>query len=155
MIRGAKIEDFDEIYRLHEMLVKKLSTLEPDRFLLKDNEKVSFTERFNKYLKESNRKMIVYELDGEIIGFGACKILKSVNFSRFEEHGEITEISVKEEMQNRGIGREIMKELESFLKDNGISEIVFLVESSNHQSLATWEKMNYKKETFVFKKMLK
>lgn len=155
MIRCAKIEDFDEIYRLHEMLVKKLSTLEPERFILKDNERTDFEKRFKKYLNEDKRNIVVCVMDDEVIGFGACKILKSVNFSRFEEHGEITEISVKEEMQNKGIGREIMKELESFLKDKGISEIVFLVESSNHQSLATWEKMNYKKETFVFKKTLK
>ncbi len=154
MIRDAKIEDFNKVYLLHEMLVKKLVKIKPGRFALKDNEKKDFQERFKKYIGEDKRKLIVYELNEEVIGFGACKILKSVNFSKFEEHGEITEISVRGDMQNKGIGGEIMKEMESFLRGAGIREIMFLVEVGNMQSMRAWEKIEYEKGLFVYQKIL-
>ena len=50
MIRDAKIEDFNKVYLLHEMLVKKLVKIKPGRFALKDNEKKDFQERFKKYI---------------------------------------------------------------------------------------------------------
>ncbi|MEK6858896.1 MAG: GNAT family N-acetyltransferase [Nanoarchaeota archaeon] len=152
MIRKATEVDFSSIYDLHVEMIQKLLTLNPKRFELKKNERETFKSYFAEYLKDPRKCIYVSERDGLVIGYGSARIERSVSFEKYPEHGWVSEVSVREDFQNRGIGGELMDAILAFFKSHNLVATYFLVETNNLQSIRAWEKKGFVKELVCFHK---
>ncbi|HHT20182.1 MAG TPA: GNAT family N-acetyltransferase [Tissierellia bacterium] len=78
--------------------------------------------------------------EGEIIGLAA---LTSSPQPRIAHHGEIA-LSVCQDYWNQGVGRELMKYLIRFAKNNGVTEIIHLgVRSDNQAALKLYRELGF------------
>lgn len=155
MIRKAIGSDFPSVYALHVEMIKKLITLNPQRFELKKGEKITFEHYFADYLEDPQKCIYVYEKEKQVIGYGSARVEKSVSFEKYPEHGWVSEISIKNDFQNKGIGGEIMDAIMAFFRSHNLKTTYFLVETNNTQSIQAWEKKGFVKELICFHKMIK
>lgn len=154
MIRKATGADFSSVYFLHVKMVQKLITLNPARFELKKNEQETFKFYFAEYINDPQKCLYVCEREGLVVGYGSARVEKSVSFEKYPEHGWVSEVSIREDFQNKGIGGEIMDAILSFFKSHNLKTTYFLVETNNLQSIKAWEKRGFVKELVCFHKII-
>ena len=78
--------------------------------------------QYENYLSENHqgrRLTLVAELDGRVVGYG--NLLRDSYYAPFKAEGipEINDLNVVTDLQGKGIGRELIKELESAARAQG------------------------------------
>lgn len=80
-------------------------------------------------------RFLVYEKDGEIVGYlGVRKIL---------EIGFIYNVAVKEKYRRCGIGNALLEELDRLAEKMGLEELTLEVRESNSAAISLYTKMGY------------
>ena len=125
-IRKFKIKDYDAVVALWE---KARLPYKPKG---RDSRK-----SIEKQIKQANTIYLVAELNNKIIG--------SVLGTSDSRRGYINRLAVLPVFQNRGIGRQLVKEVEKQMYKIGIGIITSLVEDWNKTSLKVFQRMGYKK----------
>ena len=87
-------------------------------------------------LENSNSKYIVAKLNGEIVGFAG--IINTL------DQMEITNIVVKKDMRNQGIGNTLLNELINLTIASKINTIFLEVNSNNTYAIKLYEKNGFK-----------
>ncbi|HEX8371034.1 MAG TPA: ribosomal protein S18-alanine N-acetyltransferase [Pyrinomonadaceae bacterium] len=82
-------------------------------------------EGYKNELLRDDSKAIIAEMNGEVIGFIAARLITSVN------EGEILNIAVRQTFQNKGIGTLLLKETIEFLESKKIESVWLEVRKSN------------------------
>ena len=80
-------------------------------------------------------RFLVYEKDGEIVGYlGVRRVL---------EIGFIYNVAVKEKYRRCGIGRALLEELDRLAEKMGLEELTLEVRKSNSAAISLYTKMGY------------
>jgi len=125
-IRKFKIKDYNEIIALWE---KASLPYKPRGRDSRNN--------IEKQIKQANTIYLVAELNNIIIG--------SVFGTHDSRKGYINRLAVMPAFQNRGVGRQLVNEVEKHMHRIGIGIITSLVEDWNKTSLKAFQRMGYKK----------
>lgn len=123
------------------MIVREMTWDDLDQVMIIENENFSvpWTEAgFFTYLMRSDALFLVAEEEDEEEIAGYCGIIMAA------DEGDITNVSVKEELQGQGIGTMMVKELETRVKALGIQKIFLEVRKSNAPAIALYEKQGFK-----------
>jgi phosphinothricin acetyltransferase len=125
-IRAASIKDIDEITKIYNEAIKKtVATF--------DTEEKTIVER-KKWFKEhgKNNPLIVAEEDNIIFGWAALS-----KYSTRCAYSDTAEISlyVKEEFQNKGIGKKLMEKIIKEGKQAGLHVIIARITEGNKKSI--------------------
>lgn len=88
-------------------------------------------------LENENSKYIVAKINDEIVGFGGIWL------APFEIH--ITNIVVRKDKRNNGIGTKLMNEILNMAKKENLKEITLEVNSNNLSAIKLYEKFDFKK----------
>lgn len=105
-----------------------------------ENFSVPWTETgFFTYLMRSDALFLVAEEEEEEQVAGYIGIIMAV------DEGDITNVSVKKELQGQGIGTMLIQELASRTKEMGIEKIFLEVRESNAAALALYEKQGFER----------
>ena len=97
-------------------------------------------------------QILLAELDGNVVGFAALRIVSSVLYS--DPHGELTELFVQESYRRLGVGRELLLLAEDIAKKKGVTELFILTDASNQAAQSLYRSMGYEDGEIVFTKAL-
>lgn len=154
MIRKAVEGDINAIVRLHMYFLATLQSVDPGRYVANDKLQHEFERKIKKYITDSRICVVVWEDGGGVAGYGIGRTKKYPLIVREKEYGELHEIAVGKESQRRGIGTAIANALIEFFRKRGIHSIEFIVDSKNTGSIETWEKIGFKEELKIMKKVV-
>ena len=116
-------------------LLDKLYELEEECF---DQE--AFSKRQIAYLlTDYNTIALVAKVDGEIAGF----IIAQVEVEENTEFGHIITINVSPKCRHKKIATNLLKEIESLLKQKGIAECRLEVREDNHAAIKLYKTLGY------------
>lgn len=105
-----------------------------------ENFSVPWTETgFFTYLMRSDALFLVAEKEEEEQVAGYIGIIMAA------DEGDITNVSVKKELQSQGIGTMLIQELASRTKEMGVEKIFLEVRESNAVALALYEKQGFER----------
>lgn len=105
-----------------------------------ENFSVPWTETgFFTYLMRSDALFLVAEDEEEEQVVGYCGIIMAA------DEGDITNVSVKKELQGQGIGTMLIQGLAARTKELGIQTIFLEVRESNVAALALYEKQGFER----------
>ena len=116
-IRLMKAEDFDAVVAIDE---KVLKAARPDYYEMK------FEKLFQSkdYVPAS---LVAEEEDGTVVGFIMGELFLG-EYGIFQEQATLDTIGVDPDRQQKGIGRQLMKEFMDHLKELGVQKIHTLVD---------------------------
>ena len=92
---------------------------------------------------ERTEKVIVAEVDEELVGFACVHIIRSVCSD--SPSAELTEFFVDEASRRRGVGAALVSEAERISWESRCSELVLRTRASNHEARALFEHCGYEK----------
>jgi ribosomal-protein-alanine N-acetyltransferase len=119
--RRAKLEDLDEIMRIEELCFRP-----SERFS---------RETYRSLLLRRDIAFVVAEIDDRIVGFVAAEArgLK----------GYVYTINVHPEHQGKGIGKALMKEIETIMRNAGAKIMELEVRADNKRAIKMYESLGY------------
>jgi N-acetylglutamate synthase-like GNAT family acetyltransferase len=152
-IRLAIPEDVQAILPLFKSLDEKHSRNSSD---IRDEIKLErYTFLFDNTFKEnSNLILSVAEENMIVIGFALAKMTRVQNNFILKDSriGEVLYVAVEEEYKKKGIGKQLMIDMENRLRENGVNKFELRVFSFNDETFP--EKVNYKPKYTVYEKYI-
>ena len=91
---------------------------------------------FKSELENPNSKYFVYKQNNEIVGFAGISIILDT--------ADITNIVVKKDFRNKGIGNALLNYLIEFCKSKNLSKINLEVSSNNNIAINLYKKFGFK-----------
>lgn len=91
------------------------------------------------YIKEKNIHTFVYEENSKIIGVIVCRFFTSYFY--------LDSIIIDKNSQGKGIGRSLIKHVETLAKKKGIKYVELITKTDNVGMQALLRKLKYKRET--------
>ena len=92
-------------------------------------------DRINQKIQKDPTSLLVAELDGKAIG--------NVFIMEDGWMALIFHLAVRKEYQHKGIGTELLKAAEAYLKDKGYEEVQIVVREANPELQDYYEKLGY------------
>jgi ribosomal protein S18 acetylase RimI-like enzyme len=152
-IRKAGIEDLDKVIGLAvEMVSHSVSPMRDvpmesiRRYRRDDLESLKHS-----FPNDSTAIFIAEDQDGGFLGH-LLVMAGYIESSTGEPQAWIFDLSVKEEVSSRGVGRALVKRAEEFAAEKGMKYIGLGVTTSNQRAIRFYEKLGYQEER---KRMLK
>lgn len=128
MIRFARNTDLMQISEIHIINQKKAYRGIFDELYLKGLTVEDAYTEWTKYYRKADRRILVYEIEGEIVGFAGVKF-----FEGKKDCGLLDYLHTKEEYRNRGIGTELLRAACLMLLSEEIHNMeIFCVEGNNN-----------------------
>ena len=104
-------------------------------------------------VKDDNRyKTFVALLDGEVVGF--ISSVWSYEIGRELGFMHIVGLAVKSDMQNKGIGTKLIKHIEKYAKEKGITSIILNSGVQRTNAHAFYKSKGYDNRSWCFNKKL-
>lgn len=124
------------------MIIREMTWDDLDEVMVIENENFSvpWTETgFFTFLMRQDALFLVAEDENtnEVVGY--CGIVMAA------DEGDITNVSVKKELQGQGIGTLLVKELEQRMHEFGVISIFLEVRQSNIPAIALYEKQGFER----------
>ncbi|PFI25104.1 GNAT family N-acetyltransferase [Bacillus cereus] len=144
MIRVAKEVDAESIMEIRKEIILSESTTK--FFIVSPNKVPNDIDAEREKIRKSNEKgnlYIVYEVDGEVVGF--------LLFTRYElerlRHAGTMGMGIREVYCNQGIGTKLIKFLISWAKgQKGLEKICLGVVSINDRAIKVYKRMGFVEE---------
>ena len=127
VIEQIKIDDYDKCSNIWNM------------------KKCPFTDEFRKQIKEGNRLVYIYKIDGEFIGEG--DLVTGINDIDYFIPGKriyFSRLIVKKKFRNHGIGSDILDYLIETAKQLGYNEAALGVDIVNSSAIHIYEKKGFR-----------
>lgn len=124
------------------MIIREMTWDDLDEVMVIENENFSvpWTETgFFTFLMRQDALFLVAEDENtnEVVGY--CGIVMAA------DEGDITNVSVKKELQGQGIGTLLVKELEQRMQEFGVISIFLEVRQSNIPAITLYEKQGFER----------
>ena len=140
-LRAATLEDLSILYQFEQGIV---SAERPFDTTLKSGH-INYYN-LQAYVEDSDIQVIVAEVDGELAGSGYVKINKAKSYHSYEYYAYVGFIYVAPSHRRKGISQLIIKELISWAKTKGLTEIKLDVYVENEIAVAAYEAIGFKKQ---------
>lgn len=111
-------------------------------------------DRCNKiegYIKDGTAIIYAAVHENELRGWIWCHEIHRLNKTRLH----IAEIAVLSKYRGKGIGKKLLKTVESYAEENGYYEIDLLVSTNNMDAIMFYKGASYTSERYLMKKVIK
>jgi L-amino acid N-acyltransferase len=134
-IRDAKEEDLASICEIFNQVIESGNVIYQDKLFTHEDMAPWYQNK-----KAKGYPVIVAEHNNQVIGFGACD-----SFRTRECYSTTSELAVHlhKDFRGKGIGTQIIKELEKKSKDQGIHLMVACIDSGNEGSVRLHERLGF------------
>lgn len=121
------------------MNVREMTMFDLDQVMVIENENFSvpWTETgfFTYLMREDALFLVAEDEDENVVGY--CGVIMAI------DEGDITNVSVKKELQGQGIGKALLQELIQQTVSRGVHTLFLEVRESNAGALALYEKQGF------------
>ncbi len=116
---------------------------------IRDISKQPLADKWFEEIKNGNRLVYIYKINGEFIGEGALVIdTGDPDYTIPHKRVYVSRMIVKKEYRNRGIGSEILAFLIEKAKEMGFSEMTIGVDKDNANALHLYKKYGFTEVLF-------
>lgn len=116
---------------------------------IRDISKQPLADKWFEEIKNGNRLVYIYKINGEFIGEGALVIdTGDPDYTIPHKRVYVSRMIVKKEYRNRGIGSEILAFLIEKAKEMGFSEMTIGVDKDNVNALHLYKKYGFTEVLF-------
>lgn len=140
-VREGTVADAAAIAAVHDRSWQQAYRgIAPDE-LLDNLDQVARTERWHGTLERDEGRVLVAELDGEVVG--VVHVLASRDAEAGPRCGEIEAIHLDPRVWDRGIGRALMEAALAHLADEGFSEVTLWVLVGNERAMRFYDRCGF------------
>ncbi|HDD46502.1 MAG TPA: GNAT family N-acetyltransferase [Candidatus Aenigmarchaeota archaeon] len=151
VVREAGIGDLEELFNIWLELVEEEKRYDKDMKGIGE-----LREIYGRYIRSfltRARHVVFVALDGSrIIGFVAGKIIRAPVVYEYGERGYISEVFVKPEYRNKGIGSMLIKEIIAWFKKNGVRRVLLDSYAKNKAAMNFYKKFGFEEYFINMKK---
>lgn len=140
LIRTATRHDLEAIGDLWVELMTFHSQLDP-RFSIPPQGRANYIHHSMLALRDSNYRILVAEDHQQVVGYLMAYIAQNPPIFPFPTYGFIADICVTHSARRNGFGEQLVKEISSWFRSRGMSNIQLNVAYHNPVSQAFWRKM--------------
>lgn len=154
VIRDGRIKDKEKIVKLWKEIMDyhvKISNI--DFEMVADATEI-FKKFFETNVRSRNKKVIVAEEDGRIIGYMMGTIEKRPPVFKITHRAFITDAGVTANKRNLGIGTKLFNAFSSWAKEKGMKFITLAVVYENEIGIGFWKKQGLETRFLLQRKML-
>jgi ribosomal protein S18 acetylase RimI-like enzyme len=130
---------------------RKISTID---FEMVKNASEIWIRFYETHVRSSNKKAIVAEEDGRVVGYLLGSIEKRSPIFKTTHIAFISDAGVTRERRNRGIGTKLVKEFVAWAKEKRMKYITLSVIPDNELEVKFWRKHGFKTILFHQRKIL-
>lgn len=135
-LRDATVEDLAAIREIFNQVIASGNVIYQDRLFSFEDMKPWFENK-----KSKNYPIIVCEQDGRVVGFGACDAFRTRECYRTT--AELA-VHLDKNYRGKGLGTQIIKELEARSRRQGIHSLVACIDSGNTGSVRLHERLGFR-----------
>ncbi len=152
MIRNATKDDLNAIVDLWKEMMD-FHIQRSELYQIKPNAQEIYTDYIKDVLKNPDYIVLVYEIENKVLGY--LMATESDDPPVYEGTvGMILELCVTENHRNKGIGEELLIEIEKIFIIKGIKRMECMVSDYNEISKSFWFKNDYKPYNIMCVKIL-
>ena len=143
IIRDAHIKDSKNVLPVWDEFIayhRQITTMD---FEMVDGAREMWRKYFETHVRSRNRKAIVAEQAGEIVGFLLGEIRKRPPVFITTHQGYVDSIGVLESRRHQGIGTLMLDAFATWAKEKEMSHIALLVAVENAAAIKCYEKCGY------------
>jgi len=154
IIRPGRIKDKKQVLEIWEELMEYHIGISSIDYEMKDDAPELFLKFFENNVRSRNKKAVVAEEDGKVIGYVLGAIQERPPLFKTTHHAFITDAAVLQENRNKGVGTKLLEEFASWAKEKGMKYIVLSVVPENKIGKDFWEKHGFQTIMLNQRKML-
>lgn len=141
-IRLAKREDADAIARMWEDLVRYHQMIDEALPAATHNGGAMYAKRLTDRLDDTHTRVLVAEIDGQVIGYVLGVIVDLVPEIFVQEYsGFLADIYVEEAYRGKGVGRALVDALRDWFRQRSVRYFEWNVAARNAAGRAFWNAM--------------
>ncbi|RYV01868.1 GNAT family N-acetyltransferase [Shewanella sp. OPT22] len=139
IFREAKLSDLARLRELEQAVVE---AERPFNSSIKEHGAIYY--QLEDLITSQNSKLIVVEVNGDVIATGYGQIRDSKRSLTHENHCYLGFMYVAEDYRGNGINRQVVHELIAWSKSKGVNDFYLDVYSENTSALIAYEKAGFK-----------
>lgn len=141
MIRVARISDVLALYSLQKRLISYERNYDK---AMKRNAVYYPPKELRRLIKSRNGRILVAEIDGEIVGCGFGRITKAEGWDAFDKKGYVGSMFVDPKFRGKGIGKKILSGLLDWFKERKVKDVQLNVYPNNERAVSFYEGFGFK-----------
>ncbi len=146
------IIEYDSKYdeQIKDLLVELqqyLSDIDKEKYnIVGKNYREKYFEKTINEVKENNGKILLYKKDEKIVGL-IVGIVNNEETERFDfkapKRGRITELVINKDYRGKNIGKELLDNMQKYLKEIGCKKILIAVLGYNENAIKFYKQNGY------------
>lgn len=142
LIRNAKSSDLEKLVELWLSLQQHAEKSNPLIWRITNEGKSLLRQKFEKALRNSNSRIVVAEMSGEVMGFAYGQVLHRTDYLP-KSVGTIASIYVAKNFRRRGVGKRLVKKLCQFFIEEKVEQITLRYMIGNIEAEGFWSKLKF------------
>ncbi len=142
LIRNATSSDLKKLVDLQLSLQRHAEKSNPWVWRITEEGKTLIRQKFEKTLSDSNSRIVVAEMSGEVVGFSQGEVVHRTDYFP-ESVGTISLIYVAENFRRRGIGSRLVEKLCQFFIKEKVEQVTLRYIIGNIEAERFWSKLNF------------
>lgn len=143
-VRIARLREIDRVAALWALITEHHAALDPlFRMRRGPVAEGELRELLRALHRDPDAEILVYDRNGTPEGLCIVRIDRAPPILEETERAEITDLGVRPEMRRRGVGRLLVEQAQSWVRDRGVARIEIQVASANPEGQAFWRAIGY------------
>lgn len=142
MIRNATSSDLKKLVELQLSLQRHAEKSNPLIWRITEEGKALIRQKFEKTLSDSNSRILVAEMSGEVVGFSQGEVVHRTDYLP-ESVGTISLLYVVENFRRRGVGSRLVEKLCQFFIKEKVEQVTLRYIIGNIEAERFWSKLNF------------
>ena len=143
-VRIARMQEIDRVAALWALITEHHAALDP-LFRMRSGTVAAgeLRELLRALQRDPDAEILVYDCAGTPEGLCIVRIDRAPPILEETERAEITDLGVRPGMRRKGIGRLLVAEAQSWVRDRGVARIEIQVATGNREGQAFWRSIGY------------
>jgi len=152
IIRDYKEDDFDFLSEKQNLLNLFHYELDNDYYRPSSDSKEKYIEYIKSKIDDENFKILIYEIENEIIGYVMGWIMERPPIYSKRKTGYLSNIYVDERFRNEGIGKKLYFSMEQWFIDKAVDFVEIKADTRNIDTINKFRKYGFKDLSMTFYK---
>lgn len=142
VVRPALLNDLDQVTELWACLASMHTPLD-STFSWTEDSLVRYREFAEERLTDPLARLLVAELQGEVVGFLLAVIASYPPVFTIGKYGSIYDVFVAEDCRGLGVGEQLVEDVLTWFRGHGLTRAELRVHVANEVGRRFWDRMGF------------